>query len=114
MDLHEIKVVLTTFDGRISRSTFWLRGVLPLAVILITIGALDTALTGGVLAVIANILSIFPSTAIGVKRFHDRDKSGWWVLITLIPVIGALWYLVECGFLEGTDGDNKYGPNPLS
>lgn len=50
--------------------------------------------------------------AVFVKRWHDRDKSGWWVLINLIPVIGWLWTLIECGFLDGTPGSNKYGPSP--
>jgi uncharacterized membrane protein YhaH (DUF805 family) len=54
------------------------------------------------------------SLAIAVKRYHDRDKSGWWVLIIFLPVIGALWYLIECGFLRGTDGNNDYGPDPLA
>ena len=50
--------------------------------------------------------------AVFVKRWHDRDKSGWWVLINIIPVIGGLWTLIECGFLDGTTGPNKYGPDP--
>ena len=53
------------------------------------------------------------SFAVTAKRWHDRDKSGWWVLIGFIPVIGFLWTLVECGCLKGTDGDNRYGPDPL-
>lgn len=52
--------------------------------------------------------------AVFVKRWHDRDKSGWWMLINLIPVIGWFWTLIECGFLEGTIGPNKYGPDPKS
>jgi uncharacterized membrane protein YhaH (DUF805 family) len=47
---------------------------------------------------------------IGIKRFHDRDKSGWWVLIAFVPIIGWIWYLIECGFLPGTDGPNRYDP----
>jgi len=50
--------------------------------------------------------------AVFVKRWHDRNKSGWWVLINLIPVIGWFWTLIECGFLEGTVGANTYGPDP--
>jgi uncharacterized membrane protein YhaH (DUF805 family) len=42
--------------------------------------------------------------AVAVKRDHDRDKSGWWILIIFLSVIGALWYLIECGFLRGTHG----------
>ena len=53
------------------------------------------------------------SFAVTVKRWHDRDKSGWWVLIGFVPVIGLLWTLVECGCLKGTDGDNRYGTDPL-
>jgi uncharacterized membrane protein YhaH (DUF805 family) len=51
--------------------------------------------------------------AISIKQWHDRGKSGWWVLIGLIPFIGAIWALIETGFLEGDPGDNQYGPNPL-
>ncbi len=49
-----------------------------------------------------------------MKRYHDRNKSGWWVLIVFVPVIGGLWYLIECGFLRGTPGPNNYGPDPLA
>ncbi len=50
--------------------------------------------------------------AVLVKRWHDRDKSGWWILIILIPFIGWLWQLIECGFMEGTQGPNRFGPSP--
>jgi uncharacterized membrane protein YhaH (DUF805 family) len=60
------------------------------------------------------VLVTWISLAIAVKRYHDRDKSGWWALIIFLPVIGALWYLIECGFLRGTEGNNDYGPDPLS
>ncbi len=60
------------------------------------------------------LLIIWPALAISVKRWHDRDKSGWWVLIGLVPLIGGLWALIETGFLPGTEGDNQYGPDPLA
>ena len=109
----EYKEVLLSFDGRIGRSDFWLKGILPIFVVLLIISVLDSFITGGLITVLANILSIYPSVAVGIKRFHDRNKSGWWVLITLVPVIGALWYLIECGFLKGTEGNNEYGSDPL-
>ena len=58
------------------------------------------------------LAAIWMKLAVLVKRWHDRDKSGWWVLITLVPLIGWLWQLIECGFLDGTPGPNRYGPSP--
>ena len=55
---------------------------------------------------------LYPTYAITTKRWHDRDKSGWWSLIGFIPIIGGLWMLIECGFLGGTDGSNSFGPDP--
>jgi len=46
---------------------------------------------------------------IQIRRWHDRDKSGWWVFIGFIPIIGPLWTLIELGFLPGTPGPNHYG-----
>lgn len=57
------------------------------------------------------VLSVFNS----IKRLHDRDKSGWWLLAmyaACLTLIGALWPLIELGFLDGTPGPNKYGPSP--
>jgi uncharacterized membrane protein YhaH (DUF805 family) len=48
-----------------------------------------------------------------IKRWHDRDKSGWWILVHFIPILGTLWCLMECGFAKGTDGQNRFGPDPL-
>lgn len=56
-----------------------------------------------------NLLVLWPAIATSVKCWHDRDKSGWWVLINLIPVLGTLWVLVENGFLRGTPGPNRFG-----
>jgi uncharacterized membrane protein YhaH (DUF805 family) len=50
--------------------------------------------------------------ALQIKRWHDRDKSWVWIFISLIPLVGPIWALVECGFLDGTPGPNKYGPSP--
>jgi len=47
-----------------------------------------------------------------VKRWHDRNKTGWLYLILVIPVIGWIWTLVECGFLDGTPERNRYGKSP--
>jgi uncharacterized membrane protein YhaH (DUF805 family) len=47
-----------------------------------------------------------------VRRWHDRNKSGWMVLINLIPIVGGLWSFLELGFLPGTKWVNEYGPDP--
>jgi uncharacterized membrane protein YhaH (DUF805 family) len=60
------------------------------------------------------LLTLWPSLALYTKRWHDRGKSGWWSLILIIPIIGALWMLIELGFLRGTDGPNDYGADPLA
>ena len=71
-------------------------------------------LVGGLIGLLLVVLAVWIGLAMGVKRYHDRNKSGWWVLIALVPVIGGLWYLIECGFLRGTAGPNQYGADPLA
>ncbi|MGZ3297789.1 MAG: DUF805 domain-containing protein [Asticcacaulis sp.] len=59
-----------------------------------------------------SLAAFWMKIAVTVKRWHDRDKSGWMYLILLIPLIGWIWTLIECGFLDGTPGPNRYGPSP--
>ena len=109
-----LKQVLLSFDGRISRSTYWVCGVLPIAVIEACGGLIDVAMHGaGFVAAFAVLVTLWPSLAVSVKRCHDRDRSGWFLLVGLIPIIGDIWVLVELGFLRGTEGNNRFGPNPL-
>lgn len=113
------KYLLTSFDGRINRAKFWAGvGVLLAAGILANIidAILGTSVGEGGFGIIGglvSLISIYPALAIYAKRWHDRDKSGWWSLILLVPIIGFIWFLVECGILEGTRGPNKFGPDPL-
>ena len=91
--------------------------MLPIVLISIVLSILDVA-TGrydlesglGLFSGIFALVALIPSIIVYIKRFHDRDKSGWWVLIALIPIIGALWILIELGFLKGTPGPNRFGP----
>ena len=113
--------LLFSFNGRINRGKYWL-GTVCLIVVYVVLAVISGAAMSsdgsmgivGIIAMIVYIAMIWPSVALGVKRFHDRDKSGWWVLIAFVPIIGGLWYLIECGFLEGTKGPNKFGPDPLA
>ena len=60
------------------------------------------------------LLGIFTGLAVLMKRCHDRDRSGWYLLWGLIPIIGEIWLLIELGFRKGTEGRNLYGPDPLA
>ena len=105
-------------EGRVNRKQWWLWLVLPGTVIGILLGFVDMA-TGnfhqkagigiGLFSGIFALLTLIPIIIVYIKRFHDRDKSGWWVLIWLIPIIGAIWLLIELGFLKGTPGSNRFG-----
>jgi uncharacterized membrane protein YhaH (DUF805 family) len=101
---------LVSFDGRVSRSTFW--GVTVGALIIYVIGYLllsNAGTIGVILGVILYLAAVIVSLAVSIKRWHDRNKSGWWIFISFVPLIGGIWALIETGFLAGTPGDNRYG-----
>lgn len=106
------------FQGRSRRKEYWMfvLGII-IAVILLSIIEGILGLTGmiggayGPLTLLFFLAIIVPSIAVQVRRFHDQDKSGWFVLIGLIPLIGGIIVLVfMC--LEGTRGPNRFGPDP--
>nr|WP_318011261.1 DUF805 domain-containing protein [Mesorhizobium sp. ES1-4] len=68
----------------------------------------------GIVGMLVALGSIYFAIALYAKRWHDRNKSGWWTLIGLVPIIGGIWLLVELGILEGTRGANQYGSDPLA
>jgi uncharacterized membrane protein YhaH (DUF805 family) len=124
---------LFSFSGRLNRAKFWLiliatdLAAFVVFAILVAMGGgsmdmtadgamptLGGGIVGAIVAVVVWVAVVWIGLATGVKRFHDRGKTGWWVLIVLVPVIGGLWYLIECGFLRGTVGANAYGPDPLT
>jgi uncharacterized membrane protein YhaH (DUF805 family) len=57
-------------------------------------------------------LALWPTLALLLKRLRDRDHSGWYALIFLIPIVGPIWLLIEMWFMPGTDGPNRFGPDP--
>lgn len=107
--------LLFSFKGRIPRQSYWLF-TLASAVIMfgpaIFFFGFGTDSADTYLDVCAFVL-LWPVLAVQVKRWHDRDKSGWWVLVNLIPIVGSIWSLLENGFLMGSPGTNQFGPNPL-
>jgi uncharacterized membrane protein YhaH (DUF805 family) len=121
--------LLFSFQGRINRAKFWLVHVLMWIVLAIVFAAIfgsaamaedpqvalqSVGVVGGIVFLVVYVLAIWIGLAIAAKRWHDRNKSAWWILIAFVPVIGGLWYLIECGFLRGTTGPNKFGPDPLT
>ena len=115
--------ILFSFRGRIGRATIWGVWVAMTALGLI-LSLLIYAISnqgeeaGLIAAIVIYILYLIPSTwislAVQVKRWHDRGKTGWMVLINLVPLVGAIWAMIELGFLQGTAGPNPYGEDPLS
>ena len=102
-------------QGRVSRQQYWLMILISVPFIIAASwksGGIEHLGEGS--AVLFLLPIIWPSTVVTIKRWHDRDKSGWWVLINLIPIVGDIWSLVENGFLKGTSGDNRFGPDPLA
>ncbi|RZQ56045.1 DUF805 domain-containing protein [Pseudidiomarina tainanensis] len=105
------------FSGRARRSEYWFF-VLFNVIIGFVLGFIDGILglgnpeAGvGVLGTIYSLAVLIPSIAVGVRRLHDTDRSGWWLLIGLIPLIGAI-VLIVFFVMDSTPGDNRFGPNP--
>ena len=102
--------------GRISRKTYWV-ATLPLFVLSVVTELLEgSAVTSGdgvALWLITLLAVAIPSVMLSIKRLHDLNRSGWFVLIGFIPVFGPLWLLVALGLFSGTIGPNLYGPDPL-
>jgi uncharacterized membrane protein YhaH (DUF805 family) len=128
----------TSFEGRIPRKTFWL-GFLVLLIVSWILQFVLFAIFGVSMMPDANLtpeqqlaeleqmtsrmmlplgllllITLWPSLAVYTKRWHDRNKSGWWSLILFVPIIGGIWMLIELGFLRGTEGANRYGPDPIA
>ncbi|MEN9505037.1 MAG: hypothetical protein RI958_963 [Actinomycetota bacterium] len=97
-----------TFDGRARRAEFWW---FALANIVINIVLSILGEASGLFAVISvlyGLAVLVPGIAVGVRRLHDIDKSGWFLLLALIPIVGAIILLVWAA-TDGTRGPNRYG-----
>ena len=138
-----IKELLFSFQGRIGRKVYWIWNVFYYLLILgfaVGMNQLFPAYSHLILPVFL-IFVLLPDLAITAKRWHDRGKSNWWLLLNIPLVAGRItvpmgdpgqmaqsttlqmisslaalicgaWILIECGFLKGQDGTNKYGPEP--
>lgn len=129
--------LLFSFQGRINRAKYWAATVTYISASIALVGLgfffrFDTIfLIAAAIVIVAMIVS---GIAVGLKRLHDRDMSGWWLLVffllpgvldgigrllaaplvfSLAEAAISLWALVVLGFLRGTPGPNQYGPDPL-
>lgn len=105
------------FSGRARRMEYWYF-VLFNIIVATVLALIDTLLgttTGvssfGILSGIYSLAVLIPTLAVTVRRLHDIDRTGWWILINLIPLIGTIVLLVFA-LTPGTPGSNRYGPDP--
>jgi uncharacterized membrane protein YhaH (DUF805 family) len=100
------------FGGRARRAEYWMFALVNF-VISAGLAFVDWLVfgTSGILSGLYGLAVLIPGLAVGVRRLHDTDRSGWWILIGAIPILGAIVLLI---FLvtDGTPGPNQYGPNP--
>jgi uncharacterized membrane protein YhaH (DUF805 family) len=108
-----------------NRAAFWkvglcwalAMGVMSLCTALATNteqGASALAILCSILTVVVSIAAVWSGICLGIKRYHDLNKSGAWVLIQFVPLIGPFWYLIEAGFFRGTAGSNRFGADPIA
>lgn len=107
----------TVLNGRAQRAEYWYFTLfyflifIALIILDVITGLYDEESGYGLFSTIAMLALLVPSITVGVRRLHDTGRSGWWLLISLIPLAGALvllYFLV----LDSHPGENQYGPNP--
>jgi uncharacterized membrane protein YhaH (DUF805 family) len=107
-----IKTVLTenyaNFQGRAQRSEFWWFALFAFVASAV-LGAL-----GDILAALFALAILLPAIGVAVRRLHDVDRSGWWYLLVLIPVLGPLILIFAFFIHRGVRGENRFGPDPLA
>jgi uncharacterized membrane protein YhaH (DUF805 family) len=99
------------FDGRARRKEYWMFFLFNI-LIAIALGILEGIVgSPGILGMIYALALLLPGIGVTIRRLHDTDRSGWWILIGFVPVVGAIVLLVfMC--LDGTSGANQFGPDP--
>lgn len=98
------------FSGRAQRVEYWYYALVYF-LISIALEIVDSLIGFGLLGALFALALLVPSLAVGVRRLHDIGRSGWWLLIGLIPVIGWI-VLIVFAVQDSQPGDNEYGPNP--
>jgi uncharacterized membrane protein YhaH (DUF805 family) len=143
----------TSFEGRINRAKYWAATIILIIIVLVIMFGVGFALgmsmnpedhTFKLIVLVCQLIFLYPSAAVMVKRLHDRNRPGWFAVFMLGPVaikaatdafgitgdmehlngidhllnfltLGVgIWFFIELGCLRGTIGDNQYGPDPLA
>ena len=114
--LHVLKNY-ATFSGRARRKEYWMFFLfnvlisLGLGVLDVVAGTYSVEYETGFFSGLYSLLVLIPGIAVGVRRLHDTNRSGWWILISLIPIIGVLvLFVFMC--LDSQLGTNRFGVNP--
>ncbi len=100
------------FQGRSPRSEYWWFSLFVILFVLVMMLATMVIPFLAILLLIFYLGIILPMLAVTIRRLHDLDKSGWWIFIQLVPIVGPL-LLLYWFCTKGTDGDNQFGPDPL-
>ncbi|MFM8488055.1 MAG: DUF805 domain-containing protein [Bacteroidota bacterium] len=99
------------FEGRARRKEYWIYFLFN-TIFLFWVMLMDIFLNTFPIFLLFFIAGTFiPSLAVTIRRLHDIGKSGWMYLVTIIPIIGSIWFLVLV-VTDSQQGDNEYGPNP--
>jgi len=110
----EVLKKYAVFNGRARRAEYWWFFLFSV-IISIVLSVIDGFITGpqgiGILGLIYSLAVLIPSIAVGIRRLHDTGRSGWWLLISFVPLIGAI-VLIVFFVLDSQPGENQYGPNP--
>ncbi len=113
----EVLKKYAVFNGRARRKEYWYFALfniiisIALAVIDGITGSFSAKAGMGLLGGLYTLVILIPGMAVSVRRLHDTDRNGWWLLIALIPLIGAFVFLVFM-VQDGKPGENQYGSNP--
>ncbi len=105
------------FNGRARRMEYWMYVLFNVMVAFILllidniIGIAFEDIGYGPLYLLYCFAIVIPSIAVAVRRLHDSGRSRWWILISLVPLIGGIWFLVLM-LMDSDPGDNQYGPSP--
>lgn len=98
------------FDGRSQRKEYWMFTLFHF-IITIILSIIAGVIDSNILSILYGLAVFIPSLAVSVRRLHDTNRTGWWVLINIIPLIGLIVFIIFM-VLDSTPGDNTYGPNP--